>query len=93
MARIARTLGYEGNTNWNSFNYLGVPIHKGKKNYSDWKGLVEKTKKQNPLLGRKMAQSCWITHSHQRLYGILPYLILLDLPISKDDNPRHHKGA
>ena len=45
MVRIAMTLGYEGNTNWNSFNYLGVPIHKGKKKSSDLKGMVEKIKK------------------------------------------------
>ena len=29
MATIARMLGYEATTNWNSFRYLGVLIHKG----------------------------------------------------------------
>ena len=31
MARISRTLSFEGLTYWNSFNYLGVSIFKGKK--------------------------------------------------------------
>ena len=31
MARIARILGFEGTTSWNSFNHMGVPIFKGKK--------------------------------------------------------------
>ena len=31
MAKIARTLGYEGNIIWNSFIYLGIRIHKGSK--------------------------------------------------------------
>ena len=51
MSRIAKTLGYEGNTNWNSFNYLEVPIHKGKNKSSYWKGLVEKTKQKIQSLG------------------------------------------
>ena len=42
MAMIIRTLGYLSNTNWNSFNYLRVPIHKGKKKYSDWKDILRK---------------------------------------------------
>ena len=45
MSRITKTLGYEGNTNWNSFNYLGVPIHKGKNKSSDLKGIVENIEK------------------------------------------------
>ena len=31
LAKIARTLGFEGKLTWNSFNYLGIPIFKGKK--------------------------------------------------------------
>ena len=30
-ATIARTLGYEATTKWNSFKYLGISIHKGSK--------------------------------------------------------------
>ena len=51
MAKIARNLGYEGNTNCNSFRYLEVPIHKGKKKLSYWKGLVEKIRKKIHSLG------------------------------------------
>ena len=31
LERIARVLGFECKLNWNSFNYLGTPIFKGKK--------------------------------------------------------------
>ena len=51
MARIAKMLGYEGYANWNSFKYLEVPIHKGKKKKSNWKELVEKIKNKIQSLG------------------------------------------
>ena len=31
MARKSQILGFEGIKTWNSFNYLGIPIFKGKK--------------------------------------------------------------
>ena len=31
LENTVRTLGLEGNVTWNSFNYLGIPIFKGKK--------------------------------------------------------------
>ena len=44
MATIARMLGYEATTNWNSFRYLGIPIRKGTKKKADWKELGQKIK-------------------------------------------------
>ena len=35
LAKIARTLGFEGNVTWNSFNYLGITIFKGTKRVFD----------------------------------------------------------
>ena len=35
MARIGRILGFKGNVAWNSINYLGIPIFKGKKRVGD----------------------------------------------------------
>ena len=35
LAKIARNLGFEGVATWNSFNYLGIPIFKGKKRVVD----------------------------------------------------------
>ena len=35
MARIGRILRFKGNVAWNSFNYLGIPIFKGKKRVAD----------------------------------------------------------
>ena len=44
LSKIARTLGFEGIATWNSFNYLGIPIVKGKKRVPDWQGMIDKTK-------------------------------------------------
>ena len=44
LAKIARTLGFEGIATWNSFNYLGIPIFKGKKRTVDWHGMIDQTK-------------------------------------------------
>ena len=44
LENIARTLGFEGNVTWNSFNYLGIPIFKGKKRTVDWQGMIDKIK-------------------------------------------------
>ena len=30
LANIVRTIGFEGNVTWNSFNYFGIQIFKGK---------------------------------------------------------------
>ena len=38
LEKIERTLGFEGNATWNSFNYLGIPIFKGKKGLMTSKG-------------------------------------------------------
>ena len=51
LANISKMLGYEGCSSWNSFRYLGVPIHKGNKKSSDWKDLVEKIKNKIHTLG------------------------------------------
>ena len=92
MVRISRTLGYEVITNWKTFNYLGVPIHKGKKKMSDWRGLVEKTKKKNPIVGSKLAQSHREADTHQRCSGSsIPSLHLLDGISSKINNSGHQK--
>ena len=45
LARITRVLGFEGKLNWNSFNYLGTPIFKGKKNQQIGKALSIRLKK------------------------------------------------
>ena len=42
MATIARTLGYEGTTKWNSFRYLGISIHKGRKKTQNGKSWCKK---------------------------------------------------
>ena len=44
MARIARILGYEATTNWNSFRYLGISIHKGIKKKSRLEGICSRNK-------------------------------------------------
>ena len=38
LVNIARALVFERNANWNSFNYLGIPIFKGKKGLLTGKG-------------------------------------------------------
>ena len=38
LENIVRTIGFEGNVTWNSFNYLGIPIFKGKKWFPTRKG-------------------------------------------------------
>ena len=38
LEKIARTVGFEGNVTWNSFNYLGITIFKGKKGFLTSKG-------------------------------------------------------
>ena len=53
LARIGRTLGFEGNANWNSFNYLGIPIFKGRKRAADWQGLVDKIKNKITAWGTR----------------------------------------
>ena len=47
MARISRILGFEGLTIWNSFNYLGIPIFKGREKMADWHSVIDKEKKIN----------------------------------------------
>ena len=44
LEKIARTLGFEGNASWDSFNYLGIPIFKGKKRVVYWQGMIDKIK-------------------------------------------------
>ena len=44
LERIGRTFGFQGNAAWNSFNYLKIPIFKGKKKVVHWQGLVDKIK-------------------------------------------------
>ena len=51
MATIARMLGYDATTNWNSFRYLGILIHKGTKKKADWKDLVQKIKNKIHSMG------------------------------------------
>ena len=51
MATIAGMLGYEATTNWNSFRYLGISIHKGIKKKVDRKELVQKIKNKIQAMG------------------------------------------
>ena len=44
LVNIARALGFKGNESWNSFNYLGIPIFKGKKRVVDWQGMIDQIK-------------------------------------------------
>jgi hypothetical protein len=51
MVGISRVLGMEGHTNWEAFNYLGIPIFKGSPRASQWNHLIDKLKKKIPLGG------------------------------------------
>ena len=44
MSNISRSLNIGGVTDWESFNYLGVPIFKTKAKSSAWNPVVEKIK-------------------------------------------------
>ena len=46
MLEITRVLDMDGAVNWDSFNYLGVPIFKSKSKSSAWLPIVEKVKKK-----------------------------------------------
>ena len=46
MLEITRVLDMDGAVNWDSFNYLGVPIFKSKSKTSPWLPIVEKVKKK-----------------------------------------------
>ena len=44
LENIRRTLGFKGNVTWNSFNYLGIPIFKGKKGLPSIKGWLTRSR-------------------------------------------------
>jgi hypothetical protein len=46
MLGIARVLGMEGHTNWESFTYLGIPIFKAIPRANQWNHLIDKLKKK-----------------------------------------------
>jgi ribonuclease HI/exonuclease III len=46
MLRITRVLGMEGHTNWDAFQYLGVPIFKAAPRASHWRHLTDKLKRK-----------------------------------------------
>ena len=46
MIGINHIMGIEGVTNWESFNYLGVPIFKSKPKTMDWNPMIEKIRKK-----------------------------------------------
>ena len=46
MLDIIRDLNMDGAVNWESFNYLGVPIFKSKTKTSAWLPIVEKIKRK-----------------------------------------------
>jgi ribonuclease HI/exonuclease III len=46
MLRITRVIGMEGHTNWDAFQYLGVPIFKAAPRASHWSHLTEKLKRK-----------------------------------------------
>ena len=53
MEKIGRTLGFEGKAYWNSFNYLGIPIFKGKKRSINYQELVDKIKNKIAAWGTR----------------------------------------
>ena len=44
MLEISRILGMEGNTTWDTFNYLGIPIFKANPKVAHWLPLLDKLK-------------------------------------------------
>ena len=51
MTKISCIMGIEGATNWESFNYLGVPTFKIKPKSTDENPMLEKIKKKNHGMG------------------------------------------
>ena len=46
MLDISRTLRMDGVVDWESFNYLGIPIFKAKSKSSAWTPIIEKIKRK-----------------------------------------------
>eukprot|EP00253_Pinus_taeda_P012863 PITA_12863 len=73
LADIARLLEMDGNRNWESFKYLGIPIFKSKPKAAHWLPLIDKIKNRIQAWG-----ASWLNNAGK---VILMKSVLLSMPL------------
>eukprot|EP00253_Pinus_taeda_P026904 PITA_26904 len=73
MSDIARLLEMEGNRNWESFKYLGIPIYNSKPKVAHWMSLLDKIKNRIQAWG-----SSWLNNAGKL---ILMKSVLISMPL------------